>query len=286
MTKNAFLSDQPSGAPPVPNMSDFLAGQTALITGASSGIGRAVALSMAEAGADVLINWHSDEATAKTVVEKCQAFGVRAVHHQADISDEDQVLAMFSRVKEEWGAFDILVNNAGIQRDEELVEMKLEDWQKVIDVNLTGHFICTREAVKEFKGQGVREKVSSAAGKIIFISSVHELIPWAGRVNYAASKGGIMQLMKSTAQEVARHRIRVNSIAPGAIKTDINREQWETSEARQDLLELIPYDRIGEGEDVGRVAAWLASDFADYITGTTIFVDGGMSLYPSFSSGG
>ncbi|HEX3356175.1 MAG TPA: SDR family oxidoreductase, partial [Tepidisphaeraceae bacterium] len=175
---------------------------------------------------------------------------------------------------------------AGIQQDAPLEQMTLAQWQKVIDVNLTGQFLCAREAVREFKRRGVVAAVSCAAGKIIHMSSVHEVIPWAGHVNYAASKGGIKLLMESIAQEVAPYRIRVNSIGPGAIRTPINTGAWDTPEAYQNLMKLIPYKRIGEPEDIGRVAAWLASDQADYITGTTIFVDGGMTLYPGFATGG
>jgi glucose 1-dehydrogenase len=164
--------------------------------------------------------------------------------------------------------------------------MSLADWQFVIDVNLTGQFLCSREAVREFKRRGVRKDVSCAAGKIICMSSVHDRIPWAGHVNYAASKGGVMLMMKSIAQEVAPFRIRCNSICPGAIRTPINTSAWETPEAYRELLKLIPYKRIGEPEDIARTAVWLASDEADYITGTNIYVDGGMTLYPGFEAGG
>ena len=193
---------------------------------------------------------------------------------------------MFATMLDQFGTIDILVSNAGLQKDARLEEMTLKDWNTVIGINLTGQFLCAREAVKEFKRRRVRPEVSCAAGKIICISSVHEVIPWAGHVNYAASKGGVMLMMKSIAQEVAPHRIRVNSVCPGAIRTPINRPAWETPEAYAQLLKLIPYKRIGEVEDIGRVVAWLASDEADYITGASIFVDGGMTLYPGFEAGG
>jgi glucose 1-dehydrogenase len=185
-----------------------------------------------------------------------------------------------------WGGIDILVSNAGLQRDAPFTEMTLEQWNTVMGVNLTGAFLCAREATRAMVKQGVRPEVSRAAGKIICISSVHEVIPWAGHVNYAASKGGMKLFMQSLAQEVAPHRIRVNSVAPGAIRTPINRVAWETPEALAALLKLIPYGRIGLPEDIGKVVAWLASDDADYIHGQTIFVDGGMTLYPGFASGG
>ena len=193
---------------------------------------------------------------------------------------------MFARTVDRFGAVDIVINNAGLQQDAALEEMTLAQWRKVLDVNLTGQFLCAREAVREWKRRGVRPGVSCAAGKLVCVSSVHEVIPWAGHVNYAASKGGVMLMMKSIAQEVAPWRIRVNSICPGAIRTPINRAAWETDAAYQDLMRLIPYKRIGEPEDIARLAVWLCSDEADYITGASLFVDGGMTLYPGFEAGG
>lgn len=267
-----------------------LKGQKALVTGASSGIGRGVAVRLCAAGADVLINYVGDDAPAKEVVEEATHCGCtnrgRAIIHRADVSDEAQVAGMFARMREEFGTIDILVNNAGLQQDARFEDMTLAQWNRVIGVNLTGQFLCAREAVREFKRRGVRPEVSCAAGKIICISSVHEVIPWAGHVNYAASKGGIMLMMKSIAQEVAPWRIRVNSICPGAIRTPINTSAWSTPEAYAELLRLIPYKRIGEVEDIARTAVWLASDEADYIHGTSLFVDGGMTLYPGFEAGG
>jgi len=264
----------------------LLQGQKALVTGSSSGIGRACAIALAEAGADVVVNYVGHDEPAQDVVKKIQAIGVKAYAHAADVSQEGQVRELFETAKREFGTLDILVNNAGVQRDAPFEAMTLEQWNTVLGINLTGQFLCAREAVREFKRRGVVPEISSAAGKIICTSSVHEVIPWAGHVNYAASKGGIMMMMKSIAQEVAPYRIRVNSVAPGAIRTPINRSAWETPEAMKDLLTLIPYNRIGEPEDIGRVVAWLASDQADYITGTTVFVDGGMTLYPGFATGG
>lgn len=264
----------------------YLEGQCALVTGASSGIGRAIALALGQAGAAVGVNYGSNQKAADEVVDEIERTGSRAVALQADVSDEAQVLAMFKTVLQAFGALDILVNNAGIQKDAPFDEMTVEQWDRVIAVNLRGQFLCAREAVRQFKRQGVREEVSCSAGKIICISSVHEVIPWAGHVNYAASKGGVMLMMKSVAQEVAQHRIRVNSIAPGAVRTPINTEVWNTPEAYEQLMKLIPYKRIGEPEDIGRTAVWLASDESDYINGSTIFVDGGMTLYPGFETGG
>lgn len=263
-----------------------LRGQTALVTGANSGIGRAVAIALGEAGAEVVVNHRDNEDAAIAVTREIARAGSRALAVRADVSREDEVVEMFRRTVAELGTVDILVNNAGLQRDAPFEQMTLEQWNTIIGVNLTGQFLCAREAVREFRRRGVRPEVSRAAGKIICISSVHELIPWAGHANYAASKGGVMMMMKTLAQEVAPMKIRVNSIAPGAIRTPINTSAWSTPEAYESLLKLIPYKRIGEPEDIGRTAVWLASDAADYVVGTTIFVDGGMTLYPEFASGG
>lgn len=266
--------------------SRILEGQKALVTGSSSGIGRAVAEAMAASGAMVTVNYVGNRNGADEVVDAIEAKGGTAFAVEADVSREDDVVRMFRKTIDRWGALDILVNNAGIQRDAPLCEMTLAQWNQVIGVNLTGYFLCAREAVREFVRKGVVPAVSKAAGKIICISSVHEVIPWAGHANYAASKGGVMMFMKTIAQELAPQRIRVNSIAPGAIRTKINAEVWKDPEKEAELLDLIPYGRIGVPEDIGTVAAWLASDQADYIQGTTIFVDGGMCLYPAFARGG
>ncbi len=263
-----------------------LAGQHALVTGASSGIGRAVACGLAAAGAAVAVNYHGNREAAETVAHEIRRGGGRVLVVGGDIASEAHVADIVGRTVAEFGTLDILVANAGIQRDASFAQMSLEDWNRVLAVNLTGQFLCARAAVREFRRRGPRPDVSRALGKIICMSSVHEVIPWAGHVNYAASKGGIALMMKSLAQEVARERIRVNAIAPGAIRTPINRAAWETEAALKRLLTLIPYGRIGEPEDVANVAVWLASDAADYVTGTTIFVDGGMTLYPGFDDNG
>jgi glucose 1-dehydrogenase len=263
-----------------------LLGQKALVTGASSGIGRAIAVSLAEAGADVVVNYVSGEDKAEALAQELRGRGVRALSLRADVSDEQQVSDMFRRMIDELGTIDILVNNAGLQQDAAFHELTLAQWNRVLGVNLTGQFLCAREAVREFRRRGVRPEVSCSAGKILCISSVHEVIPWAGHVNYAASKGGVMLMMKSLAQEVAPYRIRVNSICPGAIRTPINMAAWDTPSAYQELMKLIPYKRIGEAEEIGRASVWLASDYADYVHGISLFVDGGMTLYPGFETGG
>jgi len=263
-----------------------LEGQVALVTGGDGGIGTAVVLALAAAGAAVGINYLSDAQAADRLVAMVEREGNLAIALQADVSREDEVQAMYGALLDRFGRLDILVANAGIQRDAGFAEMTLKEWQRVLDVNLTGQFLCAREAIRIFDRQGRDPERSAAAGKIICMNSVHQVIPWAGHVNYAASKGGIMLMMKSLAQEVAARGIRVNGIAPGAIQTEINRAAWETPEALRRLLDLIPYGRIGRPEDVARAAVWLASDQSDYVTGTTLFVDGGMALYPGFRDNG
>ena len=273
---------------PVPKTAipPLLPRQPALVTGANSGIGRAVAIGLAKAGADVVVNYVAAPQDAEEVCHEIVALGRRAIAIKADVSKEDDVVAMFASAVKEFGTIHIAVSNAGLQRDAAFDQMTLEQWNTVIGVNLTGQFLCTREAVREFKRRGADESVSVAAGKIICMSSVHQIIPWAGHANYAASKGGVDLLMRSIAQELAPHRIRVNSIAPGAIRTPINQSAWSTPAAYADLMTLVPYKRIGEPEDIAQAAVWLASDAADYVTGATLFVDGGMTLYPGFATGG
>jgi glucose 1-dehydrogenase len=244
----------------------LLKGQKALVTGANSGIGKATAIGLGRVGADVVVNYVAGRDAAEEVVREIEGFGVRAYAHEADVSQEDQVVDMVSRMVEEFGTIDVMVANAGLQRDAPVTEMTMAQWQKVLDVNLTGQFLCAREATKEFLRRGVVPEVSRSAGKIICMSSVHQIIPWAGHVNYAASKGGVQMLM--------------------AIRTPINRDAWDTPEAEADLLRLIPYRRVGDPEDIANAVAALASDLFDYVVGTTIYVDGGMTLFPGFATGG
>lgn len=263
-----------------------LSGQTALVTGANSGIGAGVAKSLAKAGANVIVNYVSKPEDADAVVAELKGYGVDALAIAADVSKEDQVQAMFKQAIDHFGTVDILVSNAGLQRDAKFDEMTLAQWQLVIDVNLTGQFLCAREAIREFLRRGPRPDVSRATGKIICMSSVHELIPWAGHANYASSKGAIRMLMQSLAQEYGDRQIRVNSICPGAIQTPINTGAWSTPQALNSLMTLIPYNRIGQPEDIGNLAVFLASDDSDYITGASIFIDGGMTVFEGFSTGG
>jgi len=264
----------------------MLANQRAIVTGASSGIGEAIALAFGHAGASVLVNYHSHPEQADRVVKDIAGRGGNAFAVQADVSRPDGCRRLYDEVQRQMGGLDILVANAGIQRDAAFADMTLDDWRAVLDVNLTGQFLCAQEAVRCFRRQGLDASRSRALGKIVFISSVHQEIPWAGHANYAAAKGGLDMLMRSMAQELSGEKIRINAIAPGAIKTAINKSAWETEEAERALLEHIPYGRVGEPQDIGQAAVWLASDLADYVVGATIFVDGGMSLYPAFREGG
>lgn len=263
-----------------------LQGQTAIVTGASSGIGAGIAKALSKAGANVVVNYSSSAEKAKNIVEEILNDGGTAFSFKADVSNERQVVDLFNETIKKYGTVDILINNAGLQKDARFHEMSLEEWNHVIGINLTGQFLCAREAIKVFLRRGVVPDRSQSAGKIICISSVHEVIPWAGHANYAASKGGVMMLMKTIAQEYAPLKIRVNSIGPGAIRTPINHAAWQTPEAYRNLLKLIPAKRIGEAEDVGRAAVWLASDESEYVNGITLFVDGGMLLYPGFEDNG
>jgi glucose 1-dehydrogenase len=268
------------------NPNPKLKGQSALVTGANSGIGLAVAIALANDGANVVVNYVTHPEDADNVVKQIESIGGNAIAVKADVSNEAEVQAMFKQMFDKYGTIDILVSNAGIQKDSPLESMSLADWQMVININLTGQFLCAREAVREFLRRGIVKERSCAAGKIICMSSVHEVIPWAGHVNYATSKGGIHMMMQSMAQEMAPKKIRINSIGPGAIQTPINKSAWDTPDALKSLLTLVPYGRIGQPEDIGKAAVWLASDESDYVNGTTLFVDGGMLLYPGFSTNG
>ncbi len=286
-TSNPAAPASPGARPrPAPLYPIVLQGQPALVTGANSGIGKAVALGLGASGADVVVNYVANPEAAEDVAHQIEAGGRRAIAIKADVSKEDEVKTMFAKAIDHFGTLHICVSNAGLQRDAPLLQMTLEQWNTVINVNLTGQFLCAREAVREFTRRGVAHEVSAAAGKLVFMSSVHQEIPWAGHVNYAASKGGVMQLMRSIAQEVAPLAIRANAVAPGAIRTPINRAAWATVEAYRSLMTLVPYKRIGEPDDIAHTVAWLASDAADYVTGATLFVDGGMTLYPGFTTGG
>jgi len=262
-----------------------LKGQVAIITGSSSGIGAACAIGLAKEGVKVVINYHSSKKEANKVLKQIHGAGGEAIAVKADVSDEKSVKKLIKACLKEYGHLDIMVANAGLQADASFTEMTLDQWNKVIGVNLTGQFLVCREAAKIFRKQGVH-KHGRAAGKIICMSSVHDEIAWAGHVNYATAKGGVKMMMESMAQELAQDKIRVNAISPGAIQTDINKDAWDDPEDLKQLLTLVPYGRIGQGEDIANVCSFLCSDAADYITGATIYVDGGMMLYPGFADNG
>ncbi|WP_019569652.1 MULTISPECIES: glucose 1-dehydrogenase [unclassified Thioalkalivibrio] len=263
-----------------------LAGQRVLVTGGGSGIGAAIARAMAGAGAWVAISDLGAGEHCDATRDAIQEGGGEAMTLQADVSDEAQVQALFRQVVDTWGGLDTLVNNAGIQQDATFSEMTLAQWQKVLDVNLTGQFLCAREAIRTFRQQGTASRGSRAKGCIVCMSSVHDTIPWAGHTNYAVSKAGVLMLVRSLAQEMAHLGIRVNGVSPGAIRTAINREAWSDPEAEATLRTLIPYDRVGDPDDVAAAVLWLSSDASDYVNGTTLYVDGGMSLYPGFRDNG
>ena len=258
-----------------------LKGQKALVTGGNKGIGKAIALAIAKEGADVFINYHTDEEGAQKTAEEIKALGRQAFAGQADVGKEADVQNLFKDAIEKLGGLDILVNNAGINGKSLITDMTLDEWRSVIDTNLTSQFLCAREAVNQFLKQGLNESKSKAVGKIVCISSVHDTIPdW---VNYAASKGGVKMFIRSLGLELAPKKIRVVGISPGAIQTDINKEEWGKPGGMEEMNELIPANRIGQPEEIGNLAAWLLSDEADYITATTIYIDGGMTAYPGFT---
>lgn len=269
-------------------MNKRLINQSAIITGSSGGIGRAIAIEFAKEGANVTINYaNNKEGAEETAHLLSEIYGdIKVLVIKADVSKEDEVKQLFNKSIKEFGTIDICVANAGIQMDHKLHEMPLDAWQKVIDVNLTGQFLCAKEAINEFLKRGERPDISKALGKLIHISSVHEVIPWAGHSNYAASKGGLAMLMQSICQEYGPHGIRCNSLAPGATKTDINKDSWDDPKGLKKILKLVPQKRMGEPEDMGKAAVWLASDESDYVNGTTLFVDGGMTCYPGFTTNG
>jgi glucose 1-dehydrogenase len=253
-----------------------LVGRRALVTGSASGIGRSTVLRLTAEGAAAVVNYVGPSDGADEVVEKVSSAGGHAVAVQADVSSEEQVQAMFARASDELGGpIDLLVNNAGIEKPFQLVDMPLEEWNKVLGVNLTGPFLCAREAARGMVAAGT-------PGVIVNISSVHEVIPWERFGHYCASKGGMKLWAQTIAKELAPRRIRVVNVAPGAIATPINKDVLEDEVKRRAVEAEIPWGRFGKPEEIAAAVAWLASDEAEYVTGTTLFVDGGMTAYPGF----
>ncbi len=256
-----------------------LDGKRALITGANSGIGAAIALALAEAGAHVAINYVTHPEAAQALVQRIREQHGTAMAINADVSNPDAIAGMFRDIDAAWGGTDILINNAGIDGGRAFGwEADIAAWRKVIEVNLLGAFYCAREALQRM--------VPQKSGVILNISSVHEEIAWSGYSAYTASKAAVSMLTKTLAQEAAPHGVRVLSVAPGAIRTPINRSVWSDQQSLQDLLDKIPLKRIGEPEEIARMVVVLVSDVASYVTGRTIFVDGGMTDYPDFAHGG
>jgi glucose 1-dehydrogenase len=253
-----------------------LSGRRALVTGGATGIGHATCKRLAADGAAVVVNYIGPTSPPEGTVGQIEQAGGRAIAIEADVSDEQQVKAMFERAAFELdGPIDLLVNNAGIEKQFQLVDMPLEEWQKVLAVNLTGSFLCAREAARGMLG-------ANAKGTIVNVSSVHEQIPWPGYSHYCASKGGLKLFAETIARELAPSGIRVINVAPGAILTPINQALIDDPEKRRAVEEEIPLGRTGTPEEIAAAIAWAASDEASYVTGTTIFVDGGMTLYPKF----
>ena len=258
-----------------PEPARLLAGRRALVTGATTGIGRGAAFELAAHGAAVAVDYRGKEDEADEIVSAIEGAGGRAIPVQMDVTNEDEVARGFGEAREAFGGLDLVVNNAGVEAPYELVDMPLDEWNRVITVNLTGVFLASREAARIMRAD-------DAAGTIVMVSSVHEQIPWMKFSHYCASKGGVKLFAQSIARELAPHGIRVVSVAPGAIETPINRDVLDDPDAKREVLEEIPLGRWGTVDDVAQAIAWVASDKASYVTGTTLFVDGGMTLYPKF----
>lgn len=259
-------------------MYDDLDKKVAVVTGGSKGLGSAIAVRFGREGMSVVVNYHTDEKGAERTVSAIEEAGGRACAIQADISSDEGARSLLETALSEFGGLDVWVNNAGMENQSPTDELSLDDWKRVIDTNLAGVFLGSRCALQHFVETGKH-------GSIINMSSVHEKIPWPTFAHYAASKGGVEMFTKTIALEYADRGIRANCIGPGAINTPINKEKFSDPEQYEATVSMVPMGRIGEPEDVASAAAWLASDEARYVTGITLFVDGGMTLYPSFQYG-
>ncbi|MBS2969540.1 glucose-1-dehydrogenase [Metabacillus sp. KIGAM252] len=255
-----------------------LEGKVVVVTGASSGLGRAIAKRFGQEKAKVVINYYKNEGKSDELIGEIKEAGGEAVKVQGDVSKEEDVKKIIQFAIDTYGTLDVMVNNAGIQNEVPTEELSLDDWNKVISTNLTGIFVGSREAIAYMLKNDIK-------GSIINMSSVHQIIPWPHFAHYAASKGGIKMLSETLALEFAPHGIRVNCLAPGAINTPINKEKFSDPAAKEEVLKMIPLNKIGEPEEVAAAAVWLASEEASYVTGTTLYIDGGMTNYPSFQAG-
>jgi glucose 1-dehydrogenase len=253
----------------------LLSGRRAIVTGGDSGIGQAVCYELAAHGAAVAINYVGSADEAQRMASEIESAGAKAIAVAMDVSSESDVQRAFAVTADAFGGLDLLVNNAGVEHPYELIDMPLEAWQKVIDVNLTGAFLCSREAARTMRDR-------KSPGTIVNISSVHEQIAWERFSHYCASKGGMKLFAQSIAKELAPLGIRVVSVAPGAIDTPINKSVLENAEESAAVLAEVPLGRWGHVADIAKAVAWLASEQASYVTGATLFIDGGMTLYPRF----
>ncbi|GGO00730.1 glucose-1-dehydrogenase [Saccharibacillus kuerlensis] len=255
-----------------------LEGKTAIVTGAATGLGKAIAMRLGREKANVVINYHSNREGVDEMIEEIEQAGGKAIEVQASAAEEEGVKKLIQAAHDTFGSLDIMINNAGKENEVESHKMPLEDWNSVIQLNLTGYFLGSREAISYMLEHNIK-------GTVINMSSVHEIIPWPHFVHYAASKGGVKMMTETLALEYAPKGIRVNSIGPGAINTPINQEKFEDPEQKKQVESMIPMGYVGEPEEIAAVAAWLASSESSYVTGITLFADGGMTKYPAFQGG-
>lgn len=255
-----------------------LEGKVVIITGAATGLGKAMALRFGKEKAKIVINYRNPDRNVNDMIKEIEQSGGQAIAVQGDVTVEEDMKNLIREATEQFGTLDVMINNAGVENEVPSHELTLNDWNHVINTNLTGAFLGCREAISYMLKHNIQ-------GSILNMSSVHEIIPWPHFVHYAASKGGMKLMTETLALEYAPKRIRVNNIGPGAINTPINAEKFEDPILRQGVIDMIPMGYIGEPEEIAAVAAWLASSEASYVTGITLYADGGMTKYPSFQGG-
>nr|WP_263314973.1 glucose 1-dehydrogenase [Mammaliicoccus sp. Marseille-Q6498] len=249
-----------------------------IITGGNSGIGKSTSERFGREESKVVINYLDHAEDAEAIVKTIKESGGDAIAVQGDVSKEEDIKNLIQKAHEKFGRIDVMINNAGFEKPIPTHEMSLEEWSKVIDINLTGAFLGSREAVKYYLEHDIK-------GQIINTASVHDVIPWPNYVNYAASKGGLKLMMETMSMEYGKNGIRINNVSPGAVVTEHTREKFSDPATRKETLEMIPLNEIGEADQVANINAFLASEQAHYIHGTTIYVDGGMTNYPAFMGG-